>query len=565
MRGMYAVASCLVWASALAGQQYPPAPTASPFGVHPHSVSGGPLHSAFDHRLGDFDGDGLPDMICRDGGTLWWQRNLGNGVFGPYQPVASISAMGMIYMGLAHDFDGDGMLDIIVYTGYGTPALAPVLLLRRPSWPGGFAPPIPIVPPALASACPGPFGASSLCYISNAATPDIGVHGTPQWVCDFNVVRFDVATMSFEWIAAYALAPDIASIAVVSSMKPADLNGDGVPDIVAVKPWVSGSSQPPEIIPLLGVPPQAPGLPATFVEGQRRSVPTGLGPLSRLRLHDIDRDGIPDVVMVMGAVQACLGDGAGGFLPMQMLSPQTSLLGTSAGGFEIADFNLDGYEDVLMMTGTPGAASYWGYQVWMWLFPGSPQPGVFAAPQGMPAVDVACVPNWQGCMLGPYYHLALGLVDFDGDGDLEAGYWAYGQNGAPERYGLVRNDTVAAPGCSFAGPVPVIDVGPTLSGTSGSIGLRRAPPGGGAFLFASTGTQPFPACGGLIPDLNSLLPTGGVFHSATVGNQGTVRVPYSLPPSAAPINVAIYLQWAVTDPANPQAIRLSALRKVVLW
>ena len=568
MKVMTSLVMTLVLASTPCAQLAIPQPTQSPFGAHPLTVSVPLFVFGDNHTYGDFDGDGEVDMLCNQGIDLFWQRNMGNGIFGPYQYVSSLAAMGIHY-GWAFDFDQDGFIDII--GGNSTPPFFMQLFLRRPTLPTGFSASIQILPPSLAVP---PFtqsgGFRRLPFLPSGEM--CGLYGVvnlstiPLPSLPFHILRFDRATLAFEVVASGVMPADVLFYTVLSPERSIDLNSDGHPDFIIRTHPLWGSNQPVELIPMLSVP-NANGV-YSFVEGQRLIDPAmNQNTADGLRVEDMNGDGIPDLVGLTPAdIVIWYGNGNGGFLPRQTVHVLQSFTSALA-EFEILDINLDGIKDVVVVGNVPDPSIGLRDRVLVSVYPGRPGGVSFGEPQVMSAFELT-QPQCAGSPLCGQPSLAKqgkGRADFDRDGDLDIGFWARNPNGAPERYGFVRNDTIAAKGCSFSGPVPQIDVGPTTNGSSGVIGLRRAPPGDQAYLLASTATQSYAACGGLIPNLNNLLGSQGVFYSATVSDAGTASFSYSLPPSATPINATIYLQWVVTDAANPFAIRLTDLRKAILW
>jgi hypothetical protein len=567
MKVMTSLMMMVVLASALHAQLVIPQPTQSPFGAHPLTVSLPPLVWGEGHTFGDFDGDGEVDMLCRMGGNLLWQRNMGNGIFGQYQFGSSLAIMGLIY-GWAHDFDRDGLTDVIAVNT--SSPFSVQLLLRSLTSITGFSPPIPVLPPQLSVPPITQSGvflglpflpSGEMCGLRTS----VNLTTIPQPNLPFHILKFDRATLGFQLVASGTIPADVVYFTILSPERSIDLNSDGHPDFVMGKYALSGSNQPVELIPMLSVP-NTNGV-YSFVEGQRLIDPAmSKNTADGLRVDDMNGDGIPDLVGLTPDIVVWYGNGNGGFLPQQTVHLAQSFT-YHLPEFEILDINLDGIKDVVVVGNVPDASIGLRDRVLVSVYPGRPGGVSFGEPQVMSAFELTqpqCGPS-PLCGQLSFANQGKGRADFDRDGDLDIGFWASNPNGAPERYGFVRNDTIAAKGCSFSGPVPQIDVGPTTNGSSGVIGLRRAPPGDQAYLLASTATQSYAACGGLIPNLNNLLGPQGVFYAATVSDAGTASFSYTLPPSATPINATIYLQWVVTDAANPFAIRLTDLRKAILW
>ena len=62
--------------------------------------------------VGDFNGDGIPDILASGGQGLWLFAGKGGGVFnsGVLTPIAGVYYYGLV----AVDFNGDGKLDVAV-------------------------------------------------------------------------------------------------------------------------------------------------------------------------------------------------------------------------------------------------------------------------------------------------------------------------------------------------------------------------------------------------------------------------------------------------------------------
>ena len=547
-------------------------PTESPFGYLPtnnNNTVGYPRQGGM--SFGDFDGDGLVDVIGDDAATIpfiHWFKNLGGGAYSqvineflPAYPQSNLSS----YWNLRFDFDGDGMPDLLVCCG--GIVSNPVLLLRRPGTATGFAPAIPT---------PSPIAPSGLSEFPMLY--DITLDGIPEVVLmtDNSVLqnpdqwirtrKFDRSTVSFVQLAVMQLPRMRGYRLLPTHDYQVDLNHDGVGDL-AIEAPVPGTPSG-EIVPVLV------SRDSLGAYGMSLGTPVSMGCCQTVgrgsnTFIDLDRDGNLDYITQLNGPHWARGDGSGGFYShQQIFQPTLPTFSALPGEFRIADFDQDGYLDVLLLrSGSSVSLTGWHHQLWLELHSGTSTPLAFASPKIKLLAE-----SLSSCGIPQPipYTFVYGRFDLEDDGDLDTGVWSPGLWGShlcygAELYGIVRNDTIMAKGCSFSGPVPVIDVGPTLSGHTGSIGVRRATPGDQAFLFVSNGTQAFNGCGGMIPNLTGLLGPNGIFYSATVSDAGTASFSYTLPPSATPINASLYMQWVVVDATNPFAIRLSDLRKVVLW
>jgi hypothetical protein len=389
-------------------------------------------------------------------------------------------------------------------------------------------------------------------------------------MCRVEVYAFDRASLTMPLIGSRDLPGVAVEGTYVVSTDSVDTNRDGVMDVVLVRQIFPPSVGLPPVTAMLG----AELLVLEGVEDPLTggiSFPNAVGyPLfyfpfvaGNCAWMDVNRDGWGDYVM-RGGGWVVLSDGQGGFLPPTSWSTWNQW--GSGLSFQWADFNLDGLPDYVDCFSVLNyAATNYPFEVYVTAAPGTQDPLVFASPQNL-RVYAPPLPAVWCCNQNTLYMMPSGLADLDNDGDLDVAFVSQGlTNSTMEGFGVAINDTITAKGCSFSGPVPVIDVGPTLSGHSGRIGLRRANPGDQAYLLVSTGAQSYSGCGGMIPDLSGLLGPQGIFYTSTVSDAGTAGFSYSLPPSATPLNFALYMQWVVTDAANPLAVRLSDLRKVVFW
>lgn len=101
-------------------------------------------------RLADFDGDGVLDLLVGGGGTANNQAvavklGLGDGSFGPSLGISTHDSMQDPDDAAVADFDGDGALDVIVHRGI-EPFLSGRMMLIFGNGDGSFDTPVIVVP-----------------------------------------------------------------------------------------------------------------------------------------------------------------------------------------------------------------------------------------------------------------------------------------------------------------------------------------------------------------------------------------------------------------------------------
>ncbi|MBN1959548.1 MAG: VCBS repeat-containing protein [Deltaproteobacteria bacterium] len=64
----------------------------------------------------DINNEGIPGVLCAQGGTWYFKENLGDGHFGPLTTVSQVPAAVSAAFAL-QDFDGDGNLNLVAFTG----------------------------------------------------------------------------------------------------------------------------------------------------------------------------------------------------------------------------------------------------------------------------------------------------------------------------------------------------------------------------------------------------------------------------------------------------------------
>jgi hypothetical protein len=322
-----------------------------------------------DVAVGDFNGDGIPDLVVTNvlGGKVSVLLGDGHGGFGK----ATSFTVGQFPEAVAvGDLNGDGVPDLAVANQAlslaGTSGSVSVLLGNGH---GGFSPAVNI---------PLQVGASPNCVVvgnfTSPGTLDIAV-GEDNGTVD---VLLGTGTGTFRTPSTYTVSP-----VAIRALAVGDFNGDGRPDLVtANSTFGTGSS----VTVLLGM--------GSGAFGNRTTYLVGKEPAS-VAVGDFNGDGIPDLAVANagdGSVSVLLGDGHGGFSPAAS-SPFP--VGAYPNSVAVADFNRDGIPDLAV-------ANWGGHSVSVLLGDGH---GGFSPAAGSPFPI--------GSAVGPA-HLAVG--DFNGDG-----------------------------------------------------------------------------------------------------------------------------------------------------
>jgi uncharacterized protein (TIGR03437 family) len=242
----------------------------------------------------DLNGDGNPDIAVTDGTQLAVLLNNGSGGFG--QPLSTPVLFAPVYLAYA-DLNKDGKLDLAIAGSQN----AIVLLFGKGD--GTFQPPVS--------------------YATGNAPGSLGI--APFQDGSTLLVTLDRYTGSV-WLMLLAEdgstgAPLLNTVGgTLTSVAAGDLNGDGLPDIVA------GGNK----------------LSVLLTHGGQLASPVTYSPAPQaVAMGDMNNDGELDVVAASsGALSVLLGDGTGA-----LAAPKTTTVSLGAQSAALGDFNGDGKLD----------------------------------------------------------------------------------------------------------------------------------------------------------------------------------------------------------------------------
>lgn len=291
-------------------------------GAPASGVGNGDIDSPF--VIADFNGDGLPDALETSvlGGPLQLTTLLGqgNGKFSGGSASAFPEQTGIAaYGAVAADFNHDGKLDLAILEIY--PAVE--ILVFPGNGAGAFAAPV----------------ASSVAdqNVSFIATADFNGDGIPD-------LFLASSSAIYVWLGKGdgTFTPSFSTAAANPAAAIADFNGDGKPDIAFV------NNAAASLTVLLG---KGDG---TFPQSTVTTLPSvAAGFFNSMTAADFNRDGHPDIALMLGSESCCAGYPTG---PSEILV----LLGKGDGTFPnsqstpgflanptAADINLDGIPDLV--------------------------------------------------------------------------------------------------------------------------------------------------------------------------------------------------------------------------
>ena len=293
----------------------------------------------------DFNGDGLADMavsnlVSNDVSVL---LGIGNGAFGPAVNYAAGYFPSCVATG---DFNGDGILDLAaanqvsedvsILLGTGTGSFGTAV-----NYPAGVGPGFLVV---------GDFNGDGFADLA-AALYDNGSGASVS-------ILLGTGTGAFGLPAYYATGAGPSSLAL------GDFNADGFADLATTNSYGASVSV------LFGT--------GTGTFGAAVNYPVSSYP-SSLALGDFNGDGLPDLAVAGGTtlssyVSVLLGTGAGAFA-----TPVNYASGLNPTSVAVADFDGDGFGDLVVANNLDSATSSYPLTDSVWVFPGVGD-GTFSAP-----------------------------------------------------------------------------------------------------------------------------------------------------------------------------------------
>jgi len=269
--------------------------------------------------VGDFNGDGIPDMaIATKGSSSDLMILLGNGD-GTFTAAAPTTTTFFSFGGIAvGDFNGDGIQDLAVTN---TSENTVAIFLGNGDGTFTQSASAPATGTSPAGVAVGDFNGDGIADLAVANGGEVGDSGSVSILLGNGDGTFTTA------LASPATADGASSIVV------ADFNGDGKLDVAVTVP------DSENLAVFLG------NGDGTFTAA---ASPAATSYCTQVAAADFNQDGIPDLVISCtngGLVQVYLGNGDGTFT----IQPAIPGLAFQAVGVAVADFNQDGIPDLAVL------------------------------------------------------------------------------------------------------------------------------------------------------------------------------------------------------------------------
>jgi hypothetical protein len=284
---------------------------------------------------GDLNGDGKPDLVTTSDGDGTVSVLLNTTPANASSPTYATQAV--FYVGgypesvKIADVNGDGLPDIITAnSGDGT-----ITVLLNTTAPGATTP--SFAAPQVIPVGNDPESVMVL-DVNGDGKPDLAVanYGDDSITVLVNATPADATAVDFSNQQTYVMDSGYPFKLAI-----ADMNGDGMPDILAVSDGDGG------VIVMLNTTPQG-ALTSSFASEQEFT--DGMGDSVSISVMDMNGDGVPDVVVadpMNNDVQVLINTTAAGASAVSFAPPQTFAVGNGPQSAKTVDLDGDGMGDIV--------------------------------------------------------------------------------------------------------------------------------------------------------------------------------------------------------------------------